>query len=143
LKSTNDPLNTYKEIQIKTANQGKLIIMLYDGAIKNINLALELLREKHRKFDKFNSVILKAQEIITELIVSLDFEKGKDIAKNLFSLYIYVNKKLLEGNLKKDYKPIKEAKQILSQLREAWVEIVNKGNIDSGASNPGGINIAG
>ena len=139
----NNPLNAYKETQIKTANQGKLIIMLYDGAIKNINSALEKLKAKHHKFDEINKFIIKAQDIVTELVVSLDFEKGGDISKNLFSLYIYTNRLLLNANIKKDVNLLTEARKILSELREAWIEIVKKGNIDSGTSNPGGINIAG
>lgn len=139
----NNPLNAYKETQIKTANQGKLIIMLYDGAIKNINFAIDKFKEKHRKFDEINKLILKTQDIVTELIVSLDFDKGGEIAKNLFSLYIYINRLLLNANIKKDDKSLKEAKKILSELREAWVEIVKKGNIAQGSSGTGGINIAG
>ena len=87
--------------------------------------------------------IIKAQDIVTELVVSLDFEKGGDISKNLFSLYIYTNRLLLNANIKKDVNLLTEARKILSELREAWIEIVKKGNIDSGTSNPGGINIAG
>jgi flagellar protein FliS len=140
----NNPLNAYKETQIKTANQGKLIIMLYDGAIKNINSALNKLKEQHHKFDEINKLIIKTQDIVTELIVSLDFDKGGEIAKNLFSLYIYINRLLLNANIKKDDNLLKEAKKILSELREAWAEIAKKGNIAQNSSNgTGGINIAG
>jgi flagellar secretion chaperone FliS len=140
----NNPLNAYKETQIKTANQGKLIIMLYDGAIKNINAALEGLKQKHHKFDEINRLIIKSQDIVTELLVSLDFEKGGEIAKNLFSLYIYINRLLLNANMKKDDNLLVEAKKILSELREAWVEIAKKGNVaQNSSSGQGGINIAG
>ena len=50
--TTMDPLRSYRETQIKTAAQGKLILMLYDGAIKHLNLALEHLESNHRKFDE-------------------------------------------------------------------------------------------
>ena len=138
-----NPLETYRETQIRTANQGTLIVMLYDGAIRNINLALKSLKEKPRKLDKISNYIIKAQDIITELIVSLDFEKGGEIAKNLFSLYVFMNRHLLDANITKKNKPLEDVKKLLVDLREAWAEIAKKGtgiNIEKGSE---GVNIAG
>ncbi len=139
----NNPLQAYRETQIKTANQGKLIIMLYDGAIKNINLAMELLDEKKKQYDRISNSIIKAQDIITELIVSLDFEKGGDIAKNLFSLYIFMNRQLLDANINKDKAPLESVKKMLSDLREAWAEVAKKTGGKIAENNGGGVNIAG
>ena len=138
-----NPLNAYKETQIKTANQGRLIIMLYDGAVKNINLALEAMGASHHKFDETSNCIIKAQDIIAELMVSLDFEKGGDIAKNLFSLYVFMNRQLLQANLKKLQKPLSDVKKMLVELREAWVEIGRKQDVETSSRGQGGVNIAG
>ena len=138
----NNPLKAYKETQIKTASKGKLIIMLYDGAIKNINLAIQGLESESKKFDSINNYIVKAQDIISELMVALDFEKGGEIAKNLFSLYIYMNKELLNANIKKDIEPLKTVKKFLLELREAWNEITIK-TADPSQPSTSGINIAG
>lgn len=141
--NNNNPLKTYRETQIRTASQGTLIVMLYDGAIRNISLALESLKEKPRKLDKISNYIIKAQDIITELIVSLDFEKGGAIAKNLFSLYVFMNRQLLDANITKKNKPLEDVKKLLVDLREAWAEIAKKGtgaNIEKGSE---GVNIAG
>lgn len=138
-----DPLIRYKETQIKTATQGKLIVMLYDGAIKYLNLAVELLEKKHRKYDKASNAIIRVQDIISELMVSLDFEKGGEIAKNLFSLYMYMNKQLLSANIKKDCKYLLEVKKLLSELRDAWNQVASKNPGDQNRQNSGGINIAG
>ncbi len=138
-----NPLNAYKETQIKTANQGRLIVMLYDGAIKNINLALESMGDNHRKFNEASNRIIKAQDIIAELMVSLDFERGGDIAKNLFSLYGFINRQLLQANLKKQKKPLSEVKQMLAELRDAWVEIGRKQDVETSSQGRGGVNIAG
>ena len=78
----NNPLKAYKETQVKTATPGKLIIMLYDAAIKNINQACECMDEGFKKNDVASKCIIKAQDIISELMVSLDFEQGGEIAKN-------------------------------------------------------------
>ncbi len=138
-----DPLKTYRETQIKTAAQGKLILMLYDGAIKNINLAQDALKEKHRKYDRISGYIIKVQDIITEFIVSLDFDKGGEIAKSLFSLYMYMNRQLLEANIQKDGKHLVEVKKLISELRSAWAEIADKKGLEGSSERTGGINIAG
>jgi flagellar protein FliS len=118
--------------------------MLYDGAIRHINSALDCFGEKFRKYDVINAHIVAAQEIIAELMASLDFEKGGGLAKNLFSLYAFFNRQLLDGNLRKDGKPILEVKKLLSELREAWEEISTRKGLEEKA-NPaqGGVNIAG
>lgn len=142
-RNQSNPLNAYKETQIKTASQGKLIVMLYDGALKCINSAIEQIPLKHRKYDTINKNITKAQDIITELIASLDFERGGDIARDLFSIYIYLNKQLLQANLTKEEKPLKEVKGLLESLRGAWVEVSLKVGAEQDTARPGGINIAG
>lgn len=141
--NTQHPTNSYKEIQIKTATPGKLIIMLYDGAIKHLNLAVEQIAKKHAGYEKASNSIMKVQDIITELMVSLDFEKGEQIAKNLFSLYVYINKRLVEANIEKDVKTLNEIKKHLSDLRTAWAEAAQKTQTDTGKSASPNINIAG
>lgn len=140
----NNPLRAYKETQIKTASPGKLIIMLYDGAIKHCKLAHENLEKGFKFNDKACQSLTKAQDIISELMVSLDFEKGGDIAKNLFSLYVYMNRRLLDSNLQKDAEPVKEVQNMLSELRGAWIQIIDQRPAGMGQPpRTGGINIAG
>ncbi len=141
--SANDPVQTYKEIQIKTANQIKLIVMLYDGTIRHINLALDSFADKHRKFDRINSHLVAAQDIISELMASLDFEKGGAVAKNLFSIYTYMNHQLMDGNIRKDDAPVREVKKLLTDLRDAWEEISTKKGLEEKGGSRGGVNIAG
>jgi len=141
--SPNNPVQTYKEIQIKTANQIKLIVMLYDGAIRHVGQALECFGEKHRKYDLINTHIVAAQEIVSELMASLDFEKGGGLAKNLFAIYSYFNRRLLDANLQKDEAPLREVKKLLSDLREAWDEISSRKGLENGQNPVRGVNIAG
>ncbi len=138
-----DPQHAYKEIQIKTANQIRLIVMLYDGAIRHINLALDCFEAGHRRFDELNGHVISAQNIIAELMASLDFEKGGVMAKNLFSLYSFMTRRLLEGNLKKDPQPLQEVKKHLGELRDAWDEISTRKGLEEKATPASGINIAG
>lgn len=138
-----DPLRSYRETQIKTATQGKLIVMLYDGAIKFINLALESMQDGKAKYDSISNHIIKAQDIVTELMVSLDFEKGGEIAKSLFSLYMFINRQLLDANIQKESDPLDTVKKLLIELRSAWVEVSDKKSLDQQSTSPGGVNIAG
>ena len=137
-----NPLNAYKETNIRTASGGKLIVMLYDEALKQIDFAVEQLNQKAKRLDKVNIALLKAQDIITELMASLDFEKGGEIAKNLFSLYMFFNQQLIDTNIKKDPEPAQNVRKLLAELRGVWVEIIKKG-VQGGSQDSSGVNIAG
>jgi flagellar protein FliS len=138
----NNPLNAYRETSIKTASSSKLVLMLYDEALKQMDLAASLLEEKSKQYDAVNRAIIKSHDLITELMVSLDFEKGGEIAENLFSLYMFFNQQLMNANVNKDPQPIKSVHKMVSELREAWGEII-KNPSSSGKSSEGGLNIAG
>lgn len=141
--SNMNPVQTYKETQIKTANQLKLVVMLYDGAIRHLNEALDCFQEGHRKYDALNKHIVATQDILSELMGSLDFDKGGSLAKNLLSLYMFMNQRLLEANLRKDVHPVEEVKKYLTDLRDAWEQISNKKGVGERAATTGGINLAG
>lgn len=138
-----NPLRSYKETQIKTATPGKLILMMYDGAIKNLNQALQDMEDEHRRYDSISNSLIKAQDIIAELMISLDFERGGEIAKNLFGLYVFMNRRLLDGNIKKDKAPLEEVRTLLMELRGAWAEVADKAGVSAGSNQTRGVNIAG
>ena len=141
-------ISSYRETRVKTASQGQLIIMLYDEAVKSLDRALELLvlnkegKKNPRNIEKISKSILKSQEIVTELTVSLDFEQGGEIAKSLFSLYTWFNKELLEANINQDIRRITSVRNQLNELRSAWAEIAAKTPENTG-KNVSGVNIAG
>jgi len=140
--------STYKETKIKTASQGQLILMLYDEAVRQLTMAIEMLELKnanekiHDKIEKINKAIMKAEEIITELMVSLDFEQGGDIAKNLFALYSWFNKELLEASISQDVERIKTVKHMFLELYDSWKKIVHTVESENRGTAVG-LNIAG
>jgi len=142
-------ISTYRETRIKTASQGQLVMMLYDEAVKSLDRALELLsldaggKKNPGNIEKISKSVLKAQEIITELIVSLDFEQGGEIAKSLFSLYTWFNKELFEANIKHDIQRLTSVRNQLNELRGAWAEVVAKNNPEAASKSVVGVNIAG
>jgi flagellar protein FliS len=76
-------------------------------------------------------------------MVSLDFEQGGEIAKNLFSLYTWFNKELLEANIKQDIRRITIIRNMMNELRGAWNEVVAKNASESTGKAVTGVNIAG
>ena len=138
-----DPLRSYKETQIKTATPGKLVVMMYDGAVKYLSLALESLNSRHRSYDRASEHLIRTQDIITELMVSLDFDHGGEIARNLFNLYMWMNRQLLDGNIRKDVAPLESVRKVLLELRSAWAELADKSGTDAGGRKAGGVNLAG
>ena len=138
-----DPLRSYKETQIKTATPGKLVVMMYDGAVKYLSLALESLNSRHHSYDRASEHLIRTQDIITELMVSLDFDHGGEIARNLFNLYMWMNRQLLDGNIRKDVAPLESVRKVLLELRSAWAEMADKSGTDAGGRKAGGVNLAG
>jgi flagellar protein FliS len=140
-------LSAYKETRIRTASQGQLIIMLYDEAVKQLEKSLELLnlnksgKQDPSRIEVIGKAIIKARDIITELMVSLDFDQGGEIAQNLFALYTWFNKELLEAHMRMDADRIVTVKAQIENLRSAWVEISAKTNSEGRFVE--GVNIAG
>ena len=145
----NNALSTYRETRIKTASQGQLILMLYGEAVRQLDLALNLLglnssgKKDPGRIEKIGKAVVKTQEIVSELMVSLDFEQGGDIAKNLFSLYTWFNRELLESNIRQDARRISNVRNMIDDLRGAWQEIVATNAAETSNREVVGINIAG
>jgi flagellar protein FliS len=125
-------LSTYKETRVKTAGQGQLILMLYDEAVRQLDRALEFMnlndtgKKDPGRIEKISKALVKTQEIVSELMVSLDFEEGGEIAKNLFSLYTWFNRELLEAGIRQESRRILSVRNSLDGLRNAWQEISAK-----------------
>ena len=116
--------NAYKKASVNTLDQNKLIIMLYDGAIKNANFAVEYM--KSGEIEKVHDSLIKTKNIVTELLATLNMEQGGEIAKNLKSLYSYMFSLLIEANMEKKSEPVLNVIDLLKELRGAWVQIREK-----------------
>ena len=118
--NNSNPYNKYRETQVKTANQGKLIVMCYDGAIKFLNQAKEAIKKDD--IEGSHNFITRTQDIIMELLLSLNLDAG-DIAKKLYNLYLYMNTQLMQANMDKKIEPIDDVIKLLSSLKEVWDQI--------------------
>jgi len=111
----------YQRNKFETASPHRLILMLYDGALTNINRARAAL-EAGKKADAHNH-LQKSQDIVFELIACLNEEQGGEIAANLRNIYMYVIERLVQANVRKDAGLLEEPENLLKQLREAWAQI--------------------
>jgi flagellar protein FliS len=119
-------LNTYSSLEVETgmtsASPERLVIMLYDGALKAIYAARTAIA--HGDTAVKGESISKAIAIVDNgLRASLDVQAGGEIAANLAALYEYVASRLLYANLKNDQASLDESARLLSELRGAWQEL--------------------
>ncbi len=114
-------VDIYKENTVGTQSKGRLVVMLYEGAIKYLNLALKALEANN--YAEKGKYIAKAQDIINELNAVLDMNVGGDIATNLRSLYCFMIRRLSEANIKKDPRLIQDVISLLEELNQGWKAI--------------------
>ena len=135
----------YRETHIMTASPMELVLMLYDQCISALNQVEEAFQvAEPERFQLINNHLLHAQDIITELSVSLDFEKGGEVASNLQNLYEFMVHHLSQANVTKSPDPVREVKGMLEDLREAWREVA-KQEVSGGTPppSPGSIQFSG
>ena len=125
--------NAYKKASVNTLDQTKLIIMLYDGAIKNASFAVEHM--KSGQIEKVHDCLIKTKNIVTELMATLNMDRGGDIANNLQSLYSYMFSQLIEANMNKKTEPVVVVIDLLKELRAAWTQINSKKKNDAKTQN--------
>jgi flagellar protein FliS len=123
-----NPFQAYRRTQIETASKEQLLLMLYDGAVHYLKRAKMLLQQpgtEHTLTEKTN-LILKAQDIILELMAALDMEKGGELTRSLFRLYEYMNYRLNQANIRRDIPALEEVVTLLSDLRQTWDEAIQQ-----------------
>ena len=111
----------YQDSAVTTQSKGRLIVLLYDGAIKFMKLAIKELEAKN--YEAKGKYINKARDIINELNAILNMNDGGEIATNLRKLYCFMNSQLSEANIKRDPKMIREVIELMEELNQSWKAI--------------------
>jgi len=114
--------NQYQQNHVNQATPEQILIMLYDGAIRNTVQAIEALANSDR-IRKAES-ISKAMHIISTLSDTLDHQIGGEVAENLDALYNYMIREMSNGNLNNDPAPLRNVEGLLRDLRETWSEAI-------------------
>lgn len=118
----NKAANAYFQTKVSTTDQGQLLIMLYDGALRYLSQARDKMLAKD--YAAKGVLISRVIDIINELSSSLNLEKGGSLATNLSNLYVLCTARLLQANLKMNIESLDSVVQILSGLRSAYAQIV-------------------
>ncbi|GGF91380.1 flagellar export chaperone FliS [Paenibacillus abyssi] len=112
------PANKYMATSIQTATPAQLLIMLVDGAIRFCRAGIKGIQDG--RFEDANTQLVKAQNIISEFVITLD--RTSPLADNLLQLYEYFNHLLIQANIKKTTEPAEEVLQYLIELKETWIQ---------------------
>lgn len=114
----------YKQTSIATASPEKILLMLYEGAIKFTKKAI--VAAEKRDIGERATNICKVYDIILELNNTLDHKVGGDLAKQLEQLYNFITDQLSKANLEGDPQPLKSVLRILETLYSGWVQAVDQ-----------------
>jgi flagellar secretion chaperone FliS len=120
LVTQSNALNAYKQNSVTTASPGELTLMLYNGCLKFLNKAKQAVADNNIQEKNYN--IQRAQAIIAELMSTLNMDY--DISKQMLPLYEYMNRRLVEANIKTDTEIIIEVEGLVTDFRDTWKEVL-------------------
>jgi flagellar protein FliS len=112
----------YNNNKVLTASPAELTLMLYDGAIKFVNIAIVAIEKK--EIEKAHNNIVKAKNIIMEFQATLDY--SYPVAEDFNAVYAYLLRRLHEANMKKDPEILEEVLKHLRTMRDTWKEVMAK-----------------
>ena len=120
LTAQTNAYNAYKQNSVTTASPGELTLMLYNGCLKFLGKAKVAIEEKNIREKNIN--LQKSQAIITELMSTLNMDI--EISKQMLPLYEYMNRRLVEANIKNDILIIDEVEGLVTEFRDTWKEVI-------------------
>jgi len=110
----------YNNNKIMTASPAELTLMLYEGAIKFCNIAIMGVEQKD--IDKAHTNIIKTEKIVDYLRTTLNMKYP--VAQEFENIYVYLGRRLVEANLKKDKEILEEVCEHLRSVRDTWKEVM-------------------
>ena len=114
-------ITAYQDNAVTTQSKGRLIVMLYDGAIRFLRLAIKEI--ENNNYEAKGRYINKAIDILNELNVVLDMDAGGEIAGNLRKLYIFMINRLSQANTQNDPQLIRDVIKLMEELNSSWKAI--------------------
>lgn len=110
----------YNNSKVLTASPAELTLMLYEGAIKFCNMAIDAV--EHQDVPKAHTNIVKVENIIDYLRKTLDMKYP--VAKHFEKMYVYLSQRLVEANIRKDKEILEEVNGHLREIRDTWKEVM-------------------
>ena len=131
---TGQYVNEYRKNAVSGATPLQLVVMLYDGALRFMNMAKSAMAGKNLEDQNLN--LQRAQKIITELMSCLEMERGGEIAQNLFAIYSYVYNALVQANIEDRPELVDQCIEIMSSLRGSWSQLDNQFRANTDTEEP-------
>ena len=129
--------NSYQQTDVMTASPMQLVIMLYDECIRSLEKAEKAFEQNEpTRIEVIGRNLLHAQDVITELAISLDMENGGEIAENLHRLYDFTLSHLSMANVQQKVQPVRDVLVIMNELKEAWGEVAKQEPVRETATRP-------
>lgn len=128
-----NPYKQYQKTQVTTASREKVLLMLYEGAIRFTKQAHAAMLEK--KIAEKGRFISKATAILSELMATLDFKVGGQLAVDLENLYVFMIDKLIEANIHNKPECLEAVEKLLVTLHAAWRDVIENPR-DDGVPSP-------
>lgn len=121
-------VSSYKTVAVDTASPAKLILMLYDGALRFLGTALEgfEIEDVQKRNETIHNNLLKAQNILLELQRCLNHRDGGEFALNMFRLYDFMITQIMEANMKKQPGNLRPVMNMISEIRDAWEQMMRE-----------------
>ncbi len=116
-----NPYAQYRQNSVETSTPTRMVVMLYDGAIRFLSQALPAMHAC--QYDRQSEMIGKAQDIIAHLRDTLDFHAGGVVARHLSQLYATLLDSLTDANIHDRPERVEQAIAALRELRDAWAEV--------------------
>jgi len=133
-KTQQDAQENYQATQISTATKEQLLLITYDIGIRSCQIAEGALEEKD--YELANRELVRAQNVIRELMVTLNVERGGEVAESLMRLYDFMHSYLVQANIDKDSSKVGIVANMLKELRQTWEEALMKLLEEYRAENP-------
>ena len=112
---------SYQQNDVLTATPGRLVVLLYDGAGRFLRRAAAAMRGE--QLEAANPALQRAEAILDELLATLDFDRGGEIAASLRDLYLFCRRELNDARVERDPERVETVASLLGELREAWAQV--------------------
>ena len=121
MRTPNQSYRAYYQTNVQTSDQLTLIIMLYDGMVRFLRKAES--RAEANDIEGTHNYLMRSKDIVNELLSTLRVENTGEIGKNLRELYLYMFRRIVEANLRKDPEVIRELIKVAETLRQGWNQL--------------------
>ena len=143
-KKNNTQAQKYLTTQVQTASREQLVVMLFDGAVRFAEEARDHM--SRNEVQQASSRIIRVQDILLELMVSLDRKLGGQVASNLAAIYGYLYMRLGDANTKQNQDILEEVIRHLRALRDTWsqaAELFRQEQAKAGSSPEASLSVEG